>query len=273
VPTLFDACREAGRSSVAVVGDQCLIGTMGAKVADRHWPPDGVLSDDVVRDGHGFVADGEVLVRLRTTAGDLPDLLFAHLNEPDTYGHVFGPDSPEALAGYRSTDATLGAFVAALQPRWDDLVMIVVSDHDQETIADLPSINLYEARRAAPSRVVPIPEGGAAVVWGDDPSSGAWLEGIDGIAGHAEMKSGVRLVWGDPGRWFELPRGFGEPEKGQHGGATTRAQVAAVGGGHPAVADVADAVRSTTIDATSWAPTIASLLGLSMPSATGRSII
>ena len=31
VPTLFDACRAAGRSSAAVVGDQCLIGVMGAR--------------------------------------------------------------------------------------------------------------------------------------------------------------------------------------------------------------------------------------------------
>ena len=30
VPTVFDACRAAGRSSAVVVGDQCLIGVMGA---------------------------------------------------------------------------------------------------------------------------------------------------------------------------------------------------------------------------------------------------
>ncbi|HEU5306942.1 MAG TPA: alkaline phosphatase family protein, partial [Acidimicrobiia bacterium] len=39
VPTVFDACRAAGRSSAAVVGDQCLIGVMGARAADAHWPP------------------------------------------------------------------------------------------------------------------------------------------------------------------------------------------------------------------------------------------
>ena len=34
VPTLFDACRAAGRSSAAVFGDQCLVGVMGARAAD-----------------------------------------------------------------------------------------------------------------------------------------------------------------------------------------------------------------------------------------------
>ena len=52
VPTLFDACRAAGRSSAAVFGDQCLVGVTGARTADTHWPPDGVPpadADDATR--------------------------------------------------------------------------------------------------------------------------------------------------------------------------------------------------------------------------------
>src|SRR5690242_14176743 len=47
VGTIFDACRTAGRTSVAVLGDQHLVPVMGAARADEHWPPDGVLDDDV----------------------------------------------------------------------------------------------------------------------------------------------------------------------------------------------------------------------------------
>ena len=53
----FDACNAAGRSSAAVLGDHNLVGVMGAHGATEHWPGDGVLDDDVVRDGHGYAAN------------------------------------------------------------------------------------------------------------------------------------------------------------------------------------------------------------------------
>jgi hypothetical protein len=276
VGTIFDACRAAGRSSVAVLGDQNLVDVMGAAAADEHWPPDGVLADGVVRDGHGYAADDEVMARLLPILerSDV-DLVVAHLNEPDTYGHVHGPDSESAHDGYRSTDAHVGVIVDALRSAWDDTVLLVVSDHDQETAGPEDPIDLYAPARGVGARLVCIPEGNGAVVWGDDPTVGGWLDSVDGVAGHAEAWPGARVVWAEPGRWFALPPGFdlGGPEPGQHGGATTRAQVAIAAGGHPAARRIGRSIGARGPQAADWAPTLAALLDVALPDASGASLL
>lgn len=264
VPTLFDACRAVGRSSAAVVGDQHLIGVMGAASADEHWPLHGVLDDDIKRDGHGYVADHEVLPRLlRVLEGDRPDLVIGHLNEPDTAAHMHGPDSDGALATYHSTDACVADIVSALRPTWADTVLIVVSDHDQETVTADGRIDLYPPAAATGLRLLPIPEGSAAIVWGDDESDGAWLDGVAGVSDHAELAPGVRLVGCAPGHWFCPPGGFsdGPPEPGTHGGIRTRNQVAIVAGGHPDAVALARSLNARTqIDATEWAGIVTGLV-------------
>ena len=112
VPTLFDACRDAGRSSRAVVGDQCLIGVMGARAADAHWPPNGEIPADTRRDAHDYIDDADTIVELLRAVDARPDLVVSQLNAPDTAAHVHGPDSDAALTAYRETDALL-----ALDPR------------------------------------------------------------------------------------------------------------------------------------------------------------
>ena len=281
VPTIFDACRVAGRSSAAVVGDQHLIGVMGAGAADDHWPVDGVLAADVTRDGHGYVADHEVLPRLLPVlaADRRPDLVVGHLNEPDTAAHMFGPDSDRALETYRSTDASVAPIVEALRPTWDDTVFIVVSDHDQETVTPDGVIDLYPPAAATGLPLIPIPEGSAAIVWGDDPSHGAWLDDVDGVTDHAELSPGVRLVGCAPQRWFCPPAGFadGPPEPGTHGGVRTRNQVAIVAGGHPDALALAAVLNATPqIDATCWAPTLLDVLSIdrnALNSAAGSSLL
>jgi arylsulfatase A-like enzyme len=275
VPTIFDACRSGGRTSVAVVGDHHLVPVMGAARADEHWPPDGVLADEVVRDAHGYAADEEVLTRLLPLLERRDvDLVVAHLNEPDTFGHVHGPDSEAAHDGYRATDRRVGVIIDALRPAWEDTVVLVVSDHDQETAGPQDPIDLYAPAEAVGGRLACIPEGNGAVVWGHDPTSGAWLDEVDGIAGHAEAWPGARVVWAEPHRWFALPPGFdlGGPEPGQHGGSTTRAQVAVAAGGHPAAREIAASIGSRSPEAADWALTIAALLDLDLPDATGVSL-
>jgi hypothetical protein len=265
VPTIFDACITAGRSCAAVLGDQNLIGVMGATKADHHWPPDGVLADDVERDGHGYAANHEVLPRiLEVLAGDRPDLFVAHINEPDTAAHIYGPDSSDALESYRAADECVARIIEAMRPTWSDNVLIVVSDHDQEEVDDTP-IDLYEpvARLGLP--VMPIPEGSAAIVWGDDETSGRWLDTVDGVTGHAEVRPGVRLVSCAPRRWFCPPEGFltGPADRGAHGGIRTRNQVAIVGGGHPQATTLARSVNERDqLDAAEWAPIVAGLLNI-----------
>jgi arylsulfatase A-like enzyme len=271
--TIFDACRRAGRSSAAVLGDQNLVGVMGAATADAHWPPEGVLGDEILRDGHGYAADDEVLPRVLEAWDEGPDLLVGHLNEPDTAGHVHGPDSDAAAEGYRRTDAVVGRIVEHLRSAWHDTVVVIVSDHDQETVDPDDPVDLYGPASHLDERIVVIPEGGAAVAWGDDAADGSWLDAVEGVAGHRSQMGGAPLVWAEPGRYLALPPGFEEhAEPGQHGGPGTRDQVALVTGGHPAAAMLGSALRSRRPEAGDWAPTIAALLGTTIGGATGRSL-
>jgi len=277
VPTLIDACRDAGRSTGAAVGDHNLVGVMGLAAADEHWPDGGMFAADIARDGHGYATDGEVLRRLLPLlVPGGPDLVIGHINEPDTAGHVHGPDSAEAGDCYNATDARLGEIVTALQPCWDDTVLIVVSDHDQETMGPDDPIDLYAPVAADGLGLIPIPEGNGAVVWGDDPSGGRWLDTIPGVAGHADAWPGARVVWAEPTRRFALPPWIDQTwlEPGHHGGATTRTQVAAVGGGHPRAEALRRAIATRgVVDATAWAPTAAALLDVPLPTATGGSLV
>ena len=271
VPTVFDACRVARCSSAAVFGDNHLVGVMGAAAADECWPADGRVPEGVARDGHDYIADHEVVPRAVAAVEQRFDLTVLHLNEPDTFAHVHGPDSDDALAGYRSTDACFGEIVDAVDLA--DAVVLVVSDHDLEPVTP-DAVDLYGPVGEHGLPVVPIPEGTGAMVWGDDPLGGAWLDRIDGVEAHREVAPGVRLVWGERGRQFALPPGFpASTDKGQHGGMRTREQVAVVAGGHAAAGATARGLASRTPAAEDWAATIADLLELALPDATGRSLL
>jgi hypothetical protein len=274
VPTLFDACRVAGRSSAAVVGDQCLIGVMGARAADSHWPPNGEPPAHVRRDAHDYLDDDDTMVELIAALDARPDLVVSQLNAPDTAAHVHGPDSDAALAIYRDTDARLAVLREHLD--WDDTVWIVVSDHDQETVVDPEPIDLRPAFAARDVDLFALPEGSATIVCGDGArDAAAWLPDVEGVEGTAPFHLAdptleACLAWSVPGRTF----GFVElaTEPGTHGSPRTRTQVAVVTGGHPAAARVARTAASRTVSATDWAPTIAALLDLDLPHAAGRSL-
>jgi arylsulfatase A-like enzyme len=275
VPTLFDACAGSGRRAAAVFGDHRLVGVMGARRALSHWPPEGRLPEESARDRYGYAADSEVVQQLARISSDDWDLVVAHLNEPDTAGHIDGPDSVAAAAAYGATDRALGQVVSELQTEWDDVVLIVLSDHDQQEVdVSLPPIEIQPAADTVGTSLLAIPEGSAAVVWGDDPAHGDWLEGVDGVDGHDEFRPGVRVVWGAAGRVFALPAGtHADLLRGHHGGATTRDQVVVVAGGHPRAAELVGAIDGTHPDAEDWAPTVADLLRIELPTATGRSLL
>ncbi len=253
VPTLFDACRAAGRHTAAVLGDQHLVAVMGAAGAGTHWPPGGELPAGTPTDVLGYAADDAVLGPLRAAVADAPDLLVAHLNAPDTAGHVHGPDSAEATAQYRATDAVLGLVLDALAPCWDDWLVIVVSDHDQEAVTVPEPVDL--------AAVLPAPvvtDGGAALVAGP-PDVTAGIEAIDGVGGHRRVAEDLTLVWTAPGRWFGS---HAIPVKGVHGSPRQAAQVAVCGGGHAAVGPLAARLRRGGPAATEWAGLIARVLGV-----------
>jgi arylsulfatase A-like enzyme len=273
-PTIFEVCHRAGRSSAAVFGDHHLIGVMAGSAADLHWPPNGELPEDAARDAHGYAADRAVLPKLSDALAGEFDLVVGHLNEPDTAGHVYGPDSDEATDAYRATDAVLGQLIDEVRTRWSDAVVIVVSDHGQETVSDEAPIDLYAAVDEAGLSLVVVPEGGAAVIWGEDATGGRWLTDVGGVGGHEEVDHGCRVVWAAVGREFALPPGIEiPPQLGQHGGVSTLEQVAVVGGGHSAAARLARKLAVRKLNGADWAPTICDLLDVELPTATGVSLL
>jgi arylsulfatase A-like enzyme len=275
VPTLFDACRASGRTSAAVLGDQHLVGVMGAEAADRHWPPGGVPPEGTRFDAMGYADDRDTIVEIVDALDAGPDLVISHLNGPDTYAHLFGPDSDDALAGYRETDAFLA--VAREHLAWEDTVWILVSDHDQETVVVREPVDLQAEINRRGLNLFALPEGNASLVCGDGADDArTWLDEYDGVAGSAPFALAdgeleCRLAWTVPGRAF----GFsGTPTRlGTHGGPRTRGQVAVVSGGHPAVGKLAQSLHDVPVHAADWAPTIAALLDVPLPSATGRALV
>lgn len=254
--TVFDDCRTAKRSSAAVLGDHHLVGVMRADLADHHWPPGGRLPDGVVLDPLGYAADTEVASRLRPLIQAGPDLVVAHLNQPDTTEHLHGPDSPAAFAQYRATDAVLAEILDAIGPRWSDWAVIVVSDHDQETVTVAEPVDLTAAAAKAGADVTIVDEGGSALLYGTDHDP-RWLDAVAGVEGHRVLDERLRLVWSTPGRWFgSRPM----PLRGVHGGPRQARQVAVCGGGHPAIPTLADQLRTHRPAAAHWRAVIHRLL-------------
>jgi arylsulfatase A-like enzyme len=204
-----------------------------------------------------------------------PDLVIGHLNGPDTFAHLFGPDSEGALAGYRESDALLA--VVREHIAWDDTVWILVSDHDQETVLVREPVDLQAEINRRGLALFALPEGNASLVCGDGANlARSWIDEFGGVGGSvpfalADGRLECCLVWTEPGRAF----GFtGDPTRlGTHGGPRTRGQVAVVAGGHPVVEHLARAVTEAPVEAADWAPTIATLLDVPLPSAAGRALL
>ncbi len=255
--TIFAAASRHGIDSAVVVGDHKLIGVMGAGDADRHWPPDGRRAD-VALDEFRYAADSAVVDALDTTGLIDAELAFVHFNGPDTACHMFGPDAPETGERVRSTDAALGALLERLAPGWHDTVVMVVSDHDQETVTR-HGVDLAAAleRRGLPGVVEN--DGTAALVL-DGPSAEELLE-LDEVEGARTLDARNTLVWGPSGHVFGL---WLDELAGSHGSPRCATQVAVVGGGHDRVPGLAAAIETARPDATWWAPTIAALLGFEL---------
>ena len=245
-PTLFDL----GVTSAAVFGDQNLVGVTGARDADAHWPPDGVVPEDAVRNHrqlHRRRDDVDPAAR-RTQVRRRPRRRATQRSR-----HRRTPLRPGHRGGRRClppTDRCLTDVVAALRPRWDETFLAVVSDHDQVTVTDPTCIDLWSPLRERGLDLTVIPEGEAAVVHGDDPSNGTWLDAVPGVVGHQPWYDGTRLAWTETGRVF----GWGEATlRGIHGGPGSATQVAVVAGGHPLVQGVAAAMAERPPRAEYWA--------------------
>lgn len=255
--TIFTAARRAGRSTGIVVGDHHLVGVMGGMEADVHWPPDGRRAD-VALDPFRYAADAAVIDAVDEIDVLACDLAVVHFNEPDTAAHRFGPDSTELAECARSTDAALGQLLERIRPAWDDTVVMVVSDHDQERVTEHGlDVQASLDQRGLPGLVET--EGTAALVMGGPPVD--TLLTLPEVAGAQPLDDDNTLVWGEPGQVFGP---WLDELHGSHGSPRCDTQVAVVGGGHSAVAPLAARITAQRPAATSWAPTIAGLLGFAL---------
>jgi hypothetical protein len=253
--TLFDRCRSASRRALAAVGDQNLIGVCGGEAADRHWPPRGELPEGTPRARLGYAEDCAVADAIDALDPSDADLLFLQLDQVDTALHLDGVDSPEARAQGTATDAVLGRILEHARARWDETLVIVVSDHDQEAVTPgAVDLQAEVEQRGLPLRV--LHDGTAALIIGDT-AIDSLLE-LPAIVGASAVAKDCHVVWGEAGQQFGIDWGL----KAQHGSPRTARQLAVVGGGHPRVTEIAARLHDSRPPATLWAGLIADFLGL-----------
>ncbi len=257
--TIFLAADRHDIDARIVVGDHKLIGVMGGEDAYRHWPPGGARPG-VALDEFRYATDQSVLDAVDKTAALDGDLAVVHFNDPDTACHLHGPNSPETGTRIKATDRAFGQLVEQLRPGWDDTVLVVVSDHDQEEVMS----HGFDLQARLDTSGLPgtvANEGTAAVVF-DGPGVES-LRQLDEIEGAQQLDNLHTLVWGPPGHVFGP---WLDDLHGSHGSPRCASQVAVVGGGHPAASALGLAISESPPAAKSWAPAIAGLLGLSLGS-------
>jgi arylsulfatase A-like enzyme len=271
VPTVFDACRRAGIRSAAIVGDDR--GLLATGSADQRWPPDGVIPPGTALDAHGYPANREVLPRLlEAVADDATDFVFGHFNESDTVGHDHGPESDAARECYRQTDQVVGQVLDCAQERWKETIVAIVSDHDMQARDSSEPIDL--ARHSDGFWDLFVPDGGAALVHlrdGVDPAmAGAALKAVDGVESWTVGGPAMLIAGAMPRRIFAAPR---YPSGGFHGAPATARTVALIGGGHPDMRRLADAIQRRRPHLADWAPTLAPMLRIELAVSDGLNLL
>ncbi|AKU95293.1 Alkaline phosphodiesterase I [Labilithrix luteola] len=236
-----------------------------------------------------------------------PRLTFLYLPDLDTVEHEYGPGSPEAWATLEKTDALLGTIIADARASVPNLAVVIVSDHGFAPVEKevrpnvvLRRAGLLESKgdgvvlgkdaKVVKYRAVTWRAGGSAAIMGEPSAKPEVLSLFTELAAHPET-SGIAEVLdgalvekrgGFPGALVVLQAAAGfvfsersdEPlvapsqSRGTHGHAPTHAQMGCtlVMGG--------DGIRSGAVlgdvAMEDVAPTIASLLGLQLPHATGK---
>ncbi|MGI9577858.1 MAG: alkaline phosphatase family protein [Microthrixaceae bacterium] len=267
VETVFDVAGAAGRSSVAVVGDQNLVGVCGAGAAVDHWPAGGVHDSQTALGWTGYAADAEVLSAALALDPAAYDLAFVQLDEMDSVQHIFGPHSEEARTMASAVDTTLEALASAYREHWDDTLVVVVSDHGQEAVGGHP-IGFDGVIADALGVVAPENphEGDPAGRWRTD-GTAAWISPqahadlgdlgeLPGVESAVNLDDGSAVAWGSEGVVFGLEWG----QKGDHGSIRSARQVAVVGGGHPATGNIGDVISRDRPKATQWAGIVLGVL-------------
>jgi arylsulfatase A-like enzyme len=275
VPTLFAGCRNAGLRSAAILGDQFMWSIVKAAEADISWPPDGVIPVGDEVDLFGYPTNASSHPHVIDAVRDRSfDFVFGHYTDPDTIGHIYGPNAPETLATYRATDALIGEVIAELRADWDRLALIVLSDHGMESVPE-KRIDLRTNPTVMEFIEEFIDEGGCSLIrlrdGADSEQAIAVLTEIDGIAEVQPGEPGDLMVIADPDAFFWTQQ---PPKiiKAGHGGPSTCRTMAIVAGGHPLVPAIVRSIQSRPPHLADWAPSIASIFGFDLGQTDGRSL-
>ena len=108
----------------------------------------------------------QLLAWIDLPPAERPRLLMSWWHGADSAGHRDGPDAPSVTAAMRSQDAALGTLLAGLDARgvWDDLTLIVVSDHGMTTVDEV-----VDARKVLADAGI------TAQVWNSEALATIWL--------------------------------------------------------------------------------------------------
>lgn len=228
-----------------------------------------------------------------------PDLLLFHLLTLDSEHHTYGPNTLAGRTAIAFLDSCVEKLVAAVKEAGleNRTTFLVVADHGFKAYRN--QINPAVALKAAglEGKVFVMPEGGTAFVYIDEKDATALIpkvrgalsgvEGIDRIIGAGEFP-GLGLPNPEQDRQFGqllLSAKDGYSFSGATGGPVTAA-VPQTGGSHGYLASDPDmnpifiasgpgVGRRGTLGVVSnldLAPTIAKLLGVSLPSAKGKAL-
>jgi predicted AlkP superfamily pyrophosphatase or phosphodiesterase len=123
-PTLFSLAHEAGLRTAMVVGKPKLDHlVLPNSVDDYNYA--GYLDQQVIK---------QAIALIET---DLPDLLFIHLPDVDSAGHLTGWMSPGQLQTISLSDGLIGQLMATLKARayLDSTLLIITADHGGNGLA------------------------------------------------------------------------------------------------------------------------------------------
>jgi predicted AlkP superfamily pyrophosphatase or phosphodiesterase len=226
-----------------------------------------------------------------------PQLITVHLASLDHLQHAGGPFSPESLATLEQIDGEVGELEDALKSVYPQAVVCIVSDHGFARTDH--SLNLMAAFAAAGLvtmtgdkvsdwKAIPHLDGGSASIVLKDPADVATRARVEGLLQRlaADPANGIERIlgaqeiaaWGGWPRatyWVDMKTNFSlvaagpqvqaHPATGTHGYAPSHPELLAsffiAGPGVRAGLDVGE------IDMRNIAPTLAALLGMTMPSA------
>jgi predicted AlkP superfamily pyrophosphatase or phosphodiesterase len=232
-----------------------------------------------------------------------PQFFTLHVSSLDHYEHKFGPGSPEAKATLEKIDGYLGKLIADARKAEPDLVVAIVSDHGFASVqhdVNLATvfineglIKLDDKYKVASWDAAPWSMGGSIAVVLADPKNqevhdkvAAILNGLaaNPASGFAKVidKAGIAAMGGgtEPDFWVDLAIGYEAgraltgplvsdgTNKGMHGYFPTHMEMRSTfmieGPGLPKKGALGE------VDMRDIAPTIAKILGTTLPQATGK---